>query len=264
MPSVYCCLGAPTSNASCIARLIHGVQVHVGTYCMSGSRDRTVRLWNPHRGTHVNSYRGHSGDVRGLTIAADNASFVSAGEDRHINVWDVKTATTVRRFHGHEAAVNDVQYAADEALLVSASYDSTVAFWDLKARSSKALQSVKVATDAVTSLAITPRPLIIAASTDGTVSILDLRKGTLSCDRLHHPVTCVAAPSDGLYAAAACTDSCVRLLDRESGQVLAQYKGHQHEGFQLECALLRGDKVVACGSEDGASCLVYPILSCHG
>lgn len=219
---------------------------------MSGSRDRSVRLWNPHRGTAVQTYRGHSGDVRALAIAADNATFASAGEDRHINVWDVATASTVRRLHGHDAAVNDVRYAADEALLVSASYDSTVAFWDLKARGTRPLQSVKVASDAITSLALTDRPYIFASSADGSVSLIDVRKGQVATDHVHHAVTCVAAPADGLYVLAACMDSCLRLLDRESGALLAEYRGHKHADYQLECALLKGDGVAACGSEDGA------------
>ena len=212
-----------------------------------------MRLWNPYRGTLVNSYRGHSGDVRGLAVAADNAKFVSAGEDRHINVWDVATAATVRRLHGHEAAVNDVRFAADEGLLISASYDSSVCFWDVRARSTRALQTVKAATDAVTALAVAERgPYVFAASTDGSVTTIDVRKGCVVTDQLHVPVTGVAAPVDGVYVLAACTDSTLRLLDRASGKVLRTYSGHKHSGYQVECALMLADAVAVVGSEDGA------------
>ena len=219
---------------------------------MSGSRDRTVRLWNPHRGTLINSYRGHSGDVRALAIAADNTKFVSAGEDRHVNLWDVASASTIRRFNGHDAAVNDVLFAGEENVLVTASYDSTVAFWDLRGRGSRALQTVKIASDAVTSLALAARPYVFAASTDGSVSTIDIRKGSISNDQLHHAVTSIAAPQDGVYVLAACTDSTLRLLDRAKGKVLAQYTGHKHESYQVQCALLCADAVAAAGSEDGA------------
>jgi mitogen-activated protein kinase organizer 1 len=219
---------------------------------MSGSRDRTVRLWNPHRGTLINTYSGHSGDVRGLAVSADNSKFVSAGEDRHINVWDVATASTIRRLHGHDAAVNDVHFAAEESVLVSASYDSTVSFWDLRARGSRALQTVKIATDAVTSLALSDRPYIFAASTDGSVSTLDIRMGSVATDHIHQPVTSIATPPDGVYVLAACTDHRLRLLDRSTGAILSQYQGHKHGSFQLECILLCSDAVAAVGSEDGA------------
>jgi mitogen-activated protein kinase organizer 1 len=221
---------------------------------MSGSRDRTICLWNPHKGLLVNTYRGHSGDVRALAVAADNSKFISAGDDRHINVWDVVTASTIRRLHGHDATVNDVKLAANEDVLVSASYDSTVSFWDLKGRSTRALQTVKVASDAVTSLALAARPYVFAASTDGTVTAIDIRKGCIVTDQLHHAVTSVAAPNGGEYVLAACTDNAVRLLDRATGKLLSHYRGHVHSGYQLECALLCKDAVAAAGSEDGAFC----------
>ena len=223
-----------------------------GTYCMSGSRDRTVRLWNPHRGTLVNTYRGHSGDVRTLAIAADNSKFVSAGEDRHINLWDVATATTIRRLHGHDAAVNAIAHAASESLLVSGSYDATLSFWDLKGRSTRALQTVKVASDAVTAVATGDAPYVFCASTDGALCTLDVRKGAIVTDQLHQPITSLAAPADGVYVLAACTDAKLRLVDRDKGKVLGEYEGHKHESFSVECALLCADAMAAAGSEDGA------------
>ena len=219
---------------------------------MSGSRDRTIKLWNPHRGALVTTFRGHSGDVRALAIAADNSKFMSGGDDRHINLWDVATANTIRRFHGHDAAVNDVLFAAEEALVVSGSYDSTVAFWDLRGRAQRALQTVKVASDAVSSIALAAQPYVFAASIDGTLSTIDIRKGCIVADQVHHAITSIAAPPGGEYILAACMDNTLRLLDRATGKVLAQYGGHQHSSFQLQCALLCRDAVAAVGSEDGA------------
>ena len=79
----------------------------VGTYCMSGGKvihsnarcpapvacscclqllpaantagpprvlqDRTVRLWNPHRGIQIKVYSGHGYEVRDVAIASDNS-----------------------------------------------------------------------------------------------------------------------------------------------------------------------------------------------
>lgn len=154
--------------------------------------------------------------------------------------------------HGHDAAVNDVRFAADESLLVSASYDSSVAFWDLKGRASRALQTVKVAADAVTRLAVAEQgPYVFAASTDGGVVTIDIRKGALLTDQLHVPVTGIASPEDGAYILAACTDSAVRLLDQATGRVLAKYTGHDHSSFQIECTFLFRGAVAAAGSENG-------------
>ena len=229
----------------------HLVQPGAGKYCLSGAKDRTVRLWNPTKGTHVNTYRGNGGDVAGVAVSTDNHHFVACGTDKSINHFDVASGSVLRRFSGHDGAVNAVQYAADESLLVSASYDSTVRFWDLKGRSTRPTDTIKAASDSITCLATPSNATVIAGAVDGTVTAIDVRGGRLVRDLLQQPVTSVTAPADGLYVAAACTDSSVRLLDSKTGAILASYAGHVHREFQLECALLADDSVIACGSEDG-------------
>ena len=43
----------------------------------------------------------------------------------------------------------------------------------------------------------------------------------------------------------------MRLLDKASGQVLCEYRGHSNGGFKLEASLSNDDSRVLCGSEDG-------------
>jgi mitogen-activated protein kinase organizer 1 len=107
-----------------------------GTYILTGSADRTIRLYNPSpnpnpgggsgppsagtpsSSTHghgaapqqpepaiaagrlIQSYSGHGYEVLSLSVAADNARFASAGGDRAVFLWDVATAQTLRRFAG--------------------------------------------------------------------------------------------------------------------------------------------------------------------
>ena len=72
---------------------------------------------------------------------------------------------------------------------------------------------------------ICKRRSIIAASVDGTVRCFDLRAGACYTDELGHPVASMALSHDGNCLLAACLDSRVRLLDRESGELLATYQG---------------------------------------
>ncbi|PHH84146.1 hypothetical protein CDD83_2402 [Cordyceps sp. RAO-2017] len=75
-----------------------------GTYILTGSADRTVRLYNPQggeaaagRGRLIQTYAAHGYEVLSLDVAGDNEQFVSAGGDRSVFVWDVATATATRR-----------------------------------------------------------------------------------------------------------------------------------------------------------------------
>lgn len=64
-------------------------------------------------------------------------------------------------------------------------------------------------------------------------------------------MTSLAVSHDGQCVLAARMDSRLKLLEKGSGEQLATYTGHKHEGVKLDCALTPSDEFVACGSEDG-------------
>lgn len=41
-----------------------------GEYCLSCGKDRTIRLWNPHRGLHIKTYKSHGREVRDVHVTA--------------------------------------------------------------------------------------------------------------------------------------------------------------------------------------------------
>jgi len=56
--------------------LEHGAPVlvarfnHDGKYCISGCKDRSIRLWNPHKGNMIKEYSGaHGYDVYDVRIS---------------------------------------------------------------------------------------------------------------------------------------------------------------------------------------------------
>jgi mitogen-activated protein kinase organizer 1 len=60
---------------------------------MTGSNDRTVKLWNPHKddiqvanqGLLIKTYSGsHGYGILDLAISKDNSKFVSAGGDKYV------------------------------------------------------------------------------------------------------------------------------------------------------------------------------------
>ncbi|KAL2197440.1 WD40-repeat-containing domain protein [Corynascus similis CBS 632.67] len=107
-----------------------------GTYILTGSSDRSIRLYNPSSttpippstssnsitprsnndplppassssssssppppaGRLIQTYNSHAHSVLSLAIANSNATFCSAGGDRAVLLWDVATAQTLRRF----------------------------------------------------------------------------------------------------------------------------------------------------------------------
>lgn len=222
-----------------------------GTYCLSGGKDRTVRLWNPHRGLQIKSYAGHGYEVRDVDVSSDNSKFASVGGDRQVFLWDVGTGNIIRKFRGHDAAINTVRYSPNNEVLVTGGYDQAVKVWDCRSKSIDPIQNMKPFRDSVTSIAVTARAEIVAGSVDGSVRRFDIRMGRLFTDNVHHPVSCVAVSKDNHCVLAACMDSTIRLLDRADGELLAEYSGHKHSSIKMDAAFTPSNGYVVGSSEDG-------------
>ena len=78
---------------------------------------------------------------------------------------------------------------------------------------------------------------ILAASVDGTVRRFDVRGGCVYVDQMHAPVTSMALSHDGNCVLASCLDARLRLLDKASGELLAEYKGAQHPRLPIALSI---------------------------
>ncbi|ROT39134.1 WD40 repeat-like protein [Sodiomyces alkalinus F11] len=254
-----------------------------GTYILTGSSDRTIRLYNPFpskpetvyptpstshitakssssfpvipQGRLIQSYSAHGYEVLSLDVAADNERFVSAGGDRAVFLWDVSTATTTRRFgstaHGHTARVNCVRFAGDsDSLVLSGGVDTTVRIWDAKSGNAKPVQVLDEARDAVTCLAVRGAE-VLAGSVDGRVRAYDVRMGRCVADVVGASVTSLSLARDGRAVLVGSLDSRLRLMDREHGTCLRTYSdpAWRNEEFRVQAVLGGREKWVVAGDE---------------
>ncbi|QHO02446.1 WD repeat domain-containing protein [Arachis hypogaea] len=221
-----------------------------GNYCLSCGKDRTIRLWNPHRGIHIKTYKSHGREVRDVHVTSDNSKLCSCGGDRQIFYWDVATGRVIRKFRGHDGEVNAVKFNEYSSVVVSAGYDQSLRAWDCRSHSTEPMQIIDTFSDSVMSVCLT-KTEIIGGSVDGTVRTFDIRIGRETSDNLGQPVNCISMSNDGNCILAGCLDSTLRLLDRSTGELLQEYKGHTNKSFKLDCCLTNTDAHVTAGSEDG-------------
>uniref|UniRef100_A0A0E0CLQ7 Uncharacterized protein n=1 Tax=Oryza meridionalis TaxID=40149 RepID=A0A0E0CLQ7_9ORYZ len=221
-----------------------------GNYCLSCGKDRIIRLWNPHTGALVKPYKSHGREVRDVNSSSDNAKLVSCGGDRQVFYWDVASARVIRKFRGHNSEINSVKFNEFNTVVVSAGYDRTVRAFDCRSQSSDPIQTIDTFQDSVMSVNLTNTE-IIAGSVDGTIRTFDIRMGRETVDNLGHPVNCISLSNDRNCLLANCLDSTVRLLDKSTGELLQEYKGHICKSFKMDCCLTNDDAFVVGGSEDG-------------
>ncbi|GAA6005490.1 hypothetical protein JCM11491_003659 [Sporobolomyces phaffii] len=93
---------------------------------MTGSWDRSVRIWNLETGKEVGVLRGHTRGVRALQF--DATKLVTGSMDSTLKIWNWRTGECMRTLRGHRDAVICLTY--DKQLLVSGSGDSTIRVWD--------------------------------------------------------------------------------------------------------------------------------------
>ncbi|ESN91953.1 hypothetical protein HELRODRAFT_90106 [Helobdella robusta] len=224
-----------------------------GEYCLTCGSDRTIKLWNPHKNIALKTYVGHGNEVLDAQSTCDNAQICSGGLDKSVILWDVATGKMLRKFRGHAAKVDCVSFNEDGAVIMSGSLDGSVQIWDTKSRKLEPIQTLDESKDGISSILGTDHE-IFTASTDKHLRRYDLRCGQMTSDFLGAPVMCVSLTMDGQCILTNTSDSTLRLLDKKSGELLNEYKGHTSVGYKIDSAVSSDDKQVLTGSEDG---LIY-------
>ncbi|KAH8591462.1 WD40-repeat-containing domain protein [Bisporella sp. PMI_857] len=242
------------------------------TYILTGSSDRSIRLYNPSRAASsqaanglpppknaqlIQTYSAHGYEVLDISVAADNASFASVGGDRTVFLWDVATAQTIKRFSGnfgHSGRINTVSFAGSgDSVLVTGSFDATVKIWDLKSNSYKPIMTLDEAKDSVSCVLAGAggEYEIVSGSVDGRVRYYDMRMGKLETDVVGASVTSLQRTRDGNGILVGCLDSCIRLLDRDGGGLLRSYKadGWKNDEYRLRSCFGANERWVLSGNE---------------
>jgi F-box/WD-40 domain protein MET30 len=95
---------------------------------ITGSYDRTVRVWNLDSGTEVRVLRGHSRAVRALQF--DQMLLFTGSMDGTVRMWNWRAGECLRVLEGHTDGVVSLNY--NGYLLASGSADSTIQVWNFR------------------------------------------------------------------------------------------------------------------------------------
>jgi WD40 repeat protein len=103
-------------------------------YIVSGSSDKTMRIWNPMTGQELLMQKAHRGGVFSLDLSHAGNLLVTGGEEGTTKVWNVSVqeVTMTRAIKGHTKPVNAAKIAPDGLKIATGSSDGKVSIWNVQ------------------------------------------------------------------------------------------------------------------------------------
>jgi WD40 repeat protein len=174
---------------------VFGVAISAdGTQVVSGSADKTVKIWSLEAGTVTRQFETPA-PINDLCLTLDGKQVITAHEDNLIRVWNIAAPDSAPAEGEPEKPVREIK------------------------GHSKPVRSIALIRPAGTQF--------VSGSDDNTARIWTLANGA-AVRSLNHggPVVSVAARPDGKFLASASSNSTAKLWDAANGKQIAELRGH--------------------------------------
>jgi WD40 repeat protein len=100
-----------------------------GKILVSGSRDKTIKIWHLETGELLHTLNGHKDGVYAVALSPNGQIIASGSADKTIKLWHIETGELLATFTGHAHTVTALAFTASGELLVSGSLDKTIKIW---------------------------------------------------------------------------------------------------------------------------------------
>ena len=92
-----------------------------GRYALSGSQDKTLKLWEVSNGKEIRTFPGHETPVKSAVFNRDGKYVLSIGSyDKTLKLWDVATGKAIRTLSGYDNSVSAAAFSPDGKCVLSA------------------------------------------------------------------------------------------------------------------------------------------------
>lgn len=190
------------------------------TFFVTGSWDKTAKIWSFPEGNLLKTLKGHSSYVMGAAINPGSSLIATGGADLKICLWDYPSGDKLFEWAGHVTVTNGIQFAPSGTKLFSHSRGGEVIVIDFFNETiyREIIHSWVIEQTILTFY----ERLLITASRDKTVKISNFETLDVIWMLTHHrdEVTCIALNRAETYLASGSSDGVINVYDTSNWSLI--------------------------------------------
>lgn len=103
-----------------------------GQIIVSGSRDRTIRIWDVNSGLQIRKLKGHSGPVNSVVFSSEDIHILASGsDDCTIKLWNIKTGLLIQSLIVSEPVDLVTSLSTNRSIMASSS-GLSISVWNIQ------------------------------------------------------------------------------------------------------------------------------------
>lgn len=103
-------------------------------YVATGSRDKTMKLWELATGREVRTYLGHTGTVNNIRFSRSGSYAITSSGDGTARIWDILTGKTIFTTPARNYFLASVGISPDEKYFAVSGYEDEAVIYDFNTR----------------------------------------------------------------------------------------------------------------------------------
>ncbi|KAJ2511322.1 Lissencephaly-1, partial [Coemansia sp. RSA 1939] len=103
-----------------------------GQFVISGSRDKTLRLWDTTSAQLLHTFVGHDDWVRDFVFHPSGKTLISVSDDKSMRVWDLATGRCAKTIEASDHFTTCVDFSVVSPVVATGSVNTEVCLWECR------------------------------------------------------------------------------------------------------------------------------------
>ena len=196
-----------------------------GTKIVSGSSDRTVKIWNSQTGECLKTLIGHNRPVLSVVFSPDGNTIASCGGHSIIKLWNSQSGECVQTIQ--ERASYIIKFNSNGSILASGHTSGYIKLWDIN--NGQCIQNLGDFGKPIISIAFSPDGNYLAyGSYDGTVTVWDITNNqsiAVLQEKFSSPWSLAFSKDSNLLAIGRDCEM-IQIWDINTGEIVTSFQGN--------------------------------------